>query len=212
VFIEKEKEAEQNNSIFNVEVRCYDATGNIRWLQITSTPRALENGQIVWDGFHVDITDRKQASEKINLANERFELIATATNDVVWDWDLVTNKLWWNQNYFDVFGFDKNNAPLDIDSWRNNIHPDDRKRVKERVNKIIAAGETFWDDEFRCLKSNGEIVYIYDRGFVQYDKSGKPLRMTGSMLDFTERKKQKMPEDEQKKNTAPLLNRLPMPY
>ncbi len=188
-FLAKEALAEKNNTVFNAEVRCVDAVGNIHWLQITSTPRILEDGMVVWDGFYLDITSQKMALEKIRLANDRFELIATATNDIVWDWDFVTNKLWWNQNYFDVFGFEKSNAPLDIESWRKHIHPEDQKRVRERINKILAAGDTFWDDEFRCLKSNGELLYIYDRGFIQYDKDGKPIRMTGSMLDFTERKK-----------------------
>ena len=147
-----------------------------------------ESGKVIREvGSMTDITELKKAEESLKVANHRFELLAKATNDVIWDWDLTTNKLWWNNSYYNVFGVDSN-SPLDINCWSKSVHPDDKKRVLNGLYKLIDSGENYWEDEYRCIKTNGDILFIYDRGFVLRNDQGKAYRMIGSMLDFTERK------------------------
>ena len=160
--------------------------GDLNHLEITS--KLLSDGRLL--SLVRDIAERKKAEEEIKLANDRFKLIAEATNDVIWDWDLVNNETWWNNNYYSVFGFEMN-SPIHQDAWSNMIHPDDKKRVWDRLNKVLDSGNRYWDDEYRCINGEGKVVLIYDRGFVLYDENEKPYRMIGSMLDFTERKKAK---------------------
>lgn len=134
-----------------------------------------------------DVTDRIEAEAAIAKLNERFLLAATATNDMIWDWDLATDELWWNYNYNAIFGYNNDSPVHHISMWVENVHPDDRDRVKEAIYKVINSGQKYWSDEYRYRKKNGEYMNIYDRGYVSYDESGKPYRMIGSMLDITER-------------------------
>ena len=139
--------------------------------------------------FYRDITEKKKAELKIKIANERFYTVSTATNDVIWDWNLLTDELWWNNNFFTQFGYDTHLTPSDITSWTNGIYSDDKERVLEKIHKTIDSGEKYWSDEYRYLKKDGSIVFVYDRGFVLHDELGKPNRMIGSIQDITERKK-----------------------
>jgi PAS domain S-box-containing protein len=133
-----------------------------------------------------DVTKRIEAEEEIKKSSERFRLVTAATNDMIWDWNLFTDELWWNYNYNSLFGYD-NQTIHHISSWVNSVHPEDRKRVKDGIYKIIESGEKYWSDEYRYLKKDGTVLFIYDRGYVLYDEGNKPYRMIGSMLNITER-------------------------
>jgi PAS domain S-box-containing protein len=136
-----------------------------------------------------DITDRKAADERLRKSNERFEMVAMATNDVIWDWDLISGNMWWNKNFYSLFMLKKEEVKKDIHSWYDGVHPEDLERVKKSLLQTIDNKENYWSDEYRFLKSNGEIVEVLDRGYVLYNEEGKAYRMIGSMLDITERKK-----------------------
>jgi PAS domain S-box-containing protein len=144
----------------------------------------------------------KKAEEEIRKSSERFSLVATATNDMIWDWNLLTDELWWNNNYNTLFGH-AYSAKHDIGSWVSNVHPDDRVRVKDSIYSIIKNAENFWSAEYRYLKSDGTILHIYDRGYVMYDDAGTPYRMIGSMLNITDRIEaaQSIKESEEKYRT-----------
>jgi PAS domain S-box-containing protein len=127
------------------------------------------------------------ATEEIKKSSERFELVTRATNDMIWDWDFTTNEVWWNYNFNNFFGYDKQTSHHHISSWINNVHEEDRKRVVESIYGVINSGEKYWTDEYRYLKKDGTVLNIYDRGYVSHDDTGKPLRMIGSMLNISER-------------------------
>ncbi len=143
--------------------------------------------------FAVSVIDREKkretAEEELLLLNERFTRISNATNDVLWDWNLVTNELWWNQNYNILFGLPAYTLTPDIKQWEAYIHPDDRKRVLDGLQKAIDGGRALWSDEYRYVRSDKKETMIYDRGFIMRDETGKPFRIIGSMMDITERKK-----------------------
>ncbi len=143
------------------------------------------------DGISVfirDINQQKQAEEKMNASNERFMLVANATNDAVWDWDLVNHTIWWNKNYHQQFGYDAAEI-TPVSSRYNGIHPEDRARVAEGINHAIETRQPYWADEYRFLKADGTPVFVLDRGFIMYDKRGKPYRMVGAMVDVSGMKK-----------------------
>jgi PAS domain S-box-containing protein len=143
------------------------------------------------DGISVfikNISDRKKAEEEVSRSNERFQIVANATNDVVWDWDLVNEHVWWNKNYYTHLGYNMQDSHH-TSSWYNGIHPDDRTRVTEGIRNAIDTGEPFWSDEYRFLKADGQVVYMLDRGYIMYDKENKPYRMAGAMVDVTSMRK-----------------------
>lgn len=179
-----------HKSTFNVEVRCRNYKNEIRWLNIVSTPRAVDKNTIVWDGFHVDITDRKNAEEEIKLSNERYESVAHATSDAMWEHDYRTGKTFvLGAGYKNLFGYPLVNDYYDLEFWESRIHPEDRDRIvkeedKARDNKRITKGYV----EYRLLKANGEYAYISDRFSILRDENGKALKMLGSKQDVTAKK------------------------
>lgn len=132
-----------------------------------------------------DISQRKQAEEEVRVSNERFLLVAQATNDVIWDWDLVDNTLWWNENFKTLFGYETGDVEVGPESWMNRIHPEDAGRVIESIHAVIDGTEKSWASEYRFLHNDGHALSIIDRGSVIRDESGKAVRMVGSMLDIS---------------------------
>ncbi len=130
--------------------------------------------------------ERSREHARLHDAVERFELIGRATNDAVWDWNLVTDAVWRNEAYFKLFGLDAN-AP-GLLSWREHLHPEDRERVLASVGAVIESGDS-WQAEYRFRRHDGSYAAILDRGFVVRDAFGKAVRMIGAMMDMTDRKR-----------------------
>ena len=137
----------------------------------------------------VDITDIKLVEEKLRTSNERYQIVTKATNDGIWDWNLKTNEIYWNKSYERISGYKNVNPKLDGDTWFDNIHPEDKDRVRSGVMNAISNGNSFWKDEYRYIKANGETATVLDRGYILYDEQHKPIRFVGAMEDITERKK-----------------------
>jgi PAS domain S-box-containing protein len=140
-------------------------------------------------GICQDITERKHAEDELRRSEERFQLVARATNDAIWDWDLVTKVLWWNQAVTTLFKYPPSEVSQDIDWWHQRLHPDDKDRAMNGLQATMDKGEQFWSDEYRFRRADGTYADIFDRGFVMYDSAGKPIRAIGAMADISERKR-----------------------
>jgi PAS domain S-box-containing protein len=132
-----------------------------------------------------DISRRIKAEEDIRATNERLRLVGQATNDVVWDWDLVSNTLWWNENFEHLFGYPHDDAAGDPVSWSSRIHPEDAPRILKSIRQTAESTQNKWIGEYRFMHKDGHALSIIDRGSVIRDDDGKPIRMVGSMLDVS---------------------------
>jgi len=167
----------------------YTRTGEAMWLELDIAPIIDDAARLThFVAVERDITDRKRADEARRLAEERFRLVAKATNDVIWDWDLVSGRVWWNENITTLFGHDRQNLPPGPESWVTHIHPGDRERVVAGIHAVIDGTDVHWSDEYRFLRANGGVTVVVDRGFVIRDEAGQAVRMLGSMIDVTERR------------------------
>lgn len=131
-----------------------------------------------------DISDRKRTEGLLKFNEERFRLVAEATNDVLWDWDLVTQEHWWSPNAGEKFGYDRHAEPS-ITAWTDRLHPDDRERVMAIVDHALASEARTVTAEYRFRLADGSYGHFYDRGQIVRDSSGKPRRMIGAMIDVT---------------------------
>jgi PAS domain S-box-containing protein len=128
--------------------------------------------------------------EKNNTAEiiNRYDALSTATNDAIWDHDLITGETFYNKRLMQIFGYNKEDLKDNTNWWDNNIHSDDKERVQNKINTILLEqGENqLWYDEyqFRCKDDTYKIVY--DRSFIVRDANGKALRLIGAMNDITE--------------------------
>lgn len=165
------------------------------------------NGQPAMLGTGIDMTSQKTAADELRKSSERYFLTTKATNDMIWDWNLLTNDIWWNYNYNNLFGFDDKTVKHHISSWMETIHPEDRERVVKGIYKVINSGEKYWTDDYRYLMNDGRVLFIYDRGYVLHDENGKPYRMIGSMLDITDRIKTELALREKEERYRNLFER-----
>lgn len=132
-----------------------------------------------------DVTERKKAEEEILKTNARFEVLSKATSDIIWDWDLVNDVVWWNDNYYSLLGIKKEKEFTGIDHWYNRIHPDDLDRVRKGVEKARWDNSILRSHEYRYAKEDGTYLHFLDRSFVMRSPDGQPYRMIGSMVDMT---------------------------
>lgn len=151
--------------------------------------RNEQNVPILMTGSMMDITERRVAEEKIFHSNQRFELIANTTNDAVWETNLETGVSWGNEMHQKMYGLTLENEIPDFEQWKAHLHPDDRDWVIKSLDDTLASTDNTWIVEYRFIKPSGQTVTIYDRTYIVRNAEGKPMRMMGSMMDITERKK-----------------------
>ena len=130
----------------------------------------------------------RDAQTALRVSEERYRLVMRATNDVIWDWDLATDELRWNEGLEVTFGYRLDEVPPVIHFWHEHVHPDDRERVVRGIRAVIDGGGDRWADEYRFLRADGGEAVVLDRGLVARDGDGRATRMIGSMQDITERK------------------------
>ena len=130
--------------------------------------------------------ERMRTTAALEQSEQRFQLAATATNEVIWDWDLVTQAVWRNPNFATAFGHDE--VPSDLAAWTEFIHPDDVGRVTASMYDMIQSRGVFWTQEYRFRHADGHYAVVYDRGYVIQNSAGQPVRMVGVMQDITRRK------------------------
>jgi len=132
--------------------------------------------------------EQKRSEAEIKASNERFNLISKATNDALWEWDVHTNKIWWSESHYTMFGYDPHQTRPGLKEWLQKIHPDDRPSFSRILDRIKKREMYNWESEFRFLKPDNTYGTILQRGFVLADNNGYPVRLMGSFLDITARK------------------------
>mgnify|MGYP001563056644 CR=1 FL=1 len=132
--------------------------------------------------------ERHLEEEALRSSEERFRLVAEATQDILWDWDLLTKTRWWSQNGQEKFGYDLSNLPEDK-SWVSRLHPDDRDRILALIRDALASKLHMFSGEYRFRLKDGSYGHFFDRAYILRDGSGKPTRMIGAMIDITGQKR-----------------------
>jgi PAS domain S-box-containing protein len=146
------------------------------------------------------ISDEKKISDLLHL----YETVNKATNDVIWDYNLISDELTWMQGYFETYGYSKESSPNTFWAMQK-IHPDDREHVQEAFKSVLADKRKDWSAEYRYMCADGSLKYIRDRGYVIFDAAGEPVRMIGAMQDIDKQKKfeqQLLSQNEQLKEIA----------
>lgn len=134
-----------------------------------------------------DITERKRAEVERRQSQEQFRLAHQAARLGTWRWDLTTNVLWWDEGLRQLYGLQVEDRVSGYDDLIQRVHPDDRARVGEAVQRALAGSGTL-DYEFRIVRPDGETRWLADLGRVGTDAHGKLLYLTGICIDVTQRK------------------------
>lgn len=157
---------------------------NDSWLEVSAYPS--KSGLSV---YFKDITQRKKQEKLIQDTNERFEKITEATNDAVWDFDVVNHKLFWGKGFETQFGYSLEQTTPTIDLLVSLIHPDDRSHIANKIQMFMTDGtSTNWFEEYRFKKADGDYAFIIDRAIFIRDDNGVVTRVVGAMTDISYRR------------------------
>ena len=171
-----------------------------RWLRIIENETS-DGGRV---GMRVDITDLKRQEQR--LAD-----IIAGTNVGTWEWDMVTGTMSYNDRWAEIIGYNLEEIlPATIEFWEQTTHPQDYARAKARLEAHFRGETAFYEAEVRLRHKAGHWVWVLDRGRVSArDADGKPLRMSGTHLDITERKHAEIALSESREHLQATLDAIP---
>ena len=137
------------------------------------------------------INVRAISKSELNLleSNERYNLVAKAIHDSIWDMNIETGKIKrYGDGFKKLFGYDKQFFNSYTFDYTKLIHADDLPGVNNSLDKVLTdPKQNYWQIEYRFQKANGEYAYVYDKGYILRDTNGKAIRMIGATQDITER-------------------------
>ncbi len=175
-------------------------------INLIKNPEGNINGFIITSK---DISYMKKVEAEIKSSNERFELIAQATNDAVWDHDFAKNETWGNKKLYSLYGIQPGAGKIDFEMFLEQIHPDERAGIAERMKEAISKSVSTISEEFRFKTADGEYRNFYDRAYIKYDHSGRPIKMLGAMHDITDREMIRKQIIKEKELSDSIINSLP---
>jgi PAS domain S-box-containing protein len=127
---------------------------------------------------------------EIKESNERYDIVAKATSDTIWDWKIEDDSIIWNKGIYGVFGYQKEDVGSTSKWWFDRIHPEDSLKMSVKLYSFLEQKTEKWQDEYRFQCADGSYKYVFDRGFLVKDANGKPLRMIGAIQDVTKQKEE----------------------
>ncbi|MCS0628698.1 EAL domain-containing protein [Telluria mixta] len=135
-----------------------------------------------------DITERKRLEEIEHETTERFRMVAKVTSDIIWDWDVPNDRLWWNEGMQSVFGYSEDVLSDGIDDWVSRIAPEDRERIVSGLYAAMDEGRDTWSAEYRFRREDGSYATVRDQGVFMRNADGATVNVIGSMVDITAEK------------------------
>lgn len=130
----------------------------------------------------------KAKEKELSIYKERMDFVFSATNDGVWDWDIVSGANYFSPRWKEIIGYEDKELENIISSGMNTVYSDDLPSVEKALEKAFAKQSNSYEIEFRQIHKDGHLVWILSRGVVKFDKTGKPVRMIGTHTDITEKK------------------------
>jgi PAS domain S-box-containing protein len=181
--------AVENRQPFSVTHRVIWPDGSIHWISAQGQISLNESGQISHVvGVALEVTEQKASEERLRISEEIFKLASRATQDLIWDWDIQTNRIRWNETLSLQFGYPPELRETTLEWWVEKLHPEDRDKAKNSIIKAIEQGAPRWKEDYRFRCNDGHYRFIVDRGYIVRDEHGRTKRMVGAMQDVTSEK------------------------
>lgn len=153
-----------------------------------------------------NVAEKIRAEQELITAHERLKLVGKATADAIWDWNLLTEEVFFGEGFELLFGYKLSETTADIKFWSSCIHPEAKYRVQKSLHKAIKGKTTNWVNEYQFIRADGSVAIVLDKGIILRDDNGKAIRMVGAMQDLThvrqlERELNEQNLQHQKRNT-----------
>ena len=134
----------------------------------------------------------ENTNNEIKESNDKYDIVAKATSDTIWDWKIQEDKLSWSKRIKAVFGYEEDQVGDSSSWWFGNIHPEDSIKMSIKLYSFIEQKTEKWQDEYRFKCADDTYKYVLDRGFLLKDENGKAIRMIGALQDITKQKEEEL--------------------
>lgn len=171
------------------EIRIFTPDNRVLPAEIDIVPVRDALGRMThWVAVVRDMSEKRAADARARLNEERYQMLSRSTNDVVWDFDVLSGLVTWNENFRRLAGAPEALLVDILTSWTGRLHTEDRERVETGFWGAIRGDADTWSDEYRFMRDDGDVRFVLDRGFISRDETGNALRVVGSMVDITQQK------------------------
>ncbi len=178
-------ECVDDGTSFDIEAEVITGTGRRIWSRTIGEAERDESGRVVRvAGAVQDISDHRSAIEALRTSEELFRLLSEATSDVVFDWDLTTDQIWYGDG-LDVLIGDGVAGVFELAAVKRRIHPDDVDRWESSVRAVAAGTDDLWTEEVRLVHADGREITVECNGYVIRDADGSARRLVGSLVEMT---------------------------
>ncbi|GAC1419257.1 MAG: hypothetical protein NVSMB67_09110 [Flavisolibacter sp.] len=175
----------------STELMLESPSGQKTYLENIFKPARNNQGKIIGAIVIVrDITEKKNAEAGLREMEERWRFALEGANQGVWDWNMVTNEIFYSSSYKKLYGFQEDELKNTLKEWESRIHPNDKYKIKEAIEKHIKSKDPYYESFYRIKDKKEQYKWIMARGvIIGKDGSGNPLRMIGTHTDITDRVK-----------------------
>lgn len=149
---------------------------------------ALDNASL-YHAVQDELAERTRAESALRESQARLDLALSSANMGIWDWEIKTDQIIWSESVYEVLGVHKENFANNLENYLISIHPRDRGSVKQHIDNCLAGIEPDYHVEYRILSDLDKSFWLEAQGRVYRDENGNPTRMTGTITNITERKR-----------------------
>ncbi|MEM9539188.1 MAG: PAS domain S-box protein [Cyanobacteria bacterium P01_E01_bin.42] len=186
-----------------VEERVSFANETLGWLETTKTPFRNANGKVAGTvGIATDITDRKEAEQQLQELSERLELAIQSAQMGIWEYDIISDRLAWDDRMFAIYGVRPEDFSGTHRNWEQQVHPDDL----ERALPHLAVDRHRPTKEFRILRPDGEVRHIFSSAFIKRNEQDQPIASVGINLDISDRKQAELALEQEVLRRTTIFN------
>ncbi|MEN2489991.1 PAS domain-containing protein [Flavobacterium sp. B11] len=178
---------------WKIEFRATLPKKGIRWFRVSSKTESSTNGSVIFYGHVSDITELKDKEEKLRISEERFQFALDASTAGIWDWDMVTNSVFYSSLSLKILELESTDIFDDPERWDKIVHPDDLPKYYSDIHDHFDNKIPFYENYHRVMTSSGNYKWILDRGkVIKRDENGKPLRVIGTHTDVSAQKEKEL--------------------
>lgn len=193
LFFQSFIKAKKQVSRWEVEFRGILPEKGLRWFRISSKSELSSEGKVSFFGHLSDITNLKDKELKLRISEERFQFALEASTAGIWDWNMLTNKVFYSSLSLKILELESADVFDDPERWDQIVHPDDLPKYYSDIQDHFDNKTPYYENYHRVMTSSGNYKWILDRGkVIERDEKGKPLRVIGTHTDVSAQKEKEL--------------------
>ena len=178
---------------WQIEFRAVLPKKGLRWFKVSAKTELSTDGRVSFFGHISDITELKDKEEKLRISEERFQFALEASTAGIWDWDMVTNNVFYSSLSLKILELESTDIFDDPERWDKIVHPDDLPKYYSDIREHFDNKIPYYENYHRVMTSSGNYKWILDRGkVIKRDENGKPLRVIGTHTDVSAQKEKEL--------------------